>query len=300
MKSSLEFVFSAKVREIFDNFTSLFGIRIAYFGPDGKELEVGLDRPWCEYCLLLRHSLGDEAVCRDSDAERRNQAAISRNLVSYRCHGGLDEAIKPLYLDSSLIGFIMIGQARTESGPPPDKMRRWAGARGDDRLHAAFADLPLHTTTEFSQILVLFSALVDLIVACHLIEIRGRGRIDFLIDRLKLNCAESLSLGDAASLLGLSPGRLAHLLKESSGKSFKEIQTEIRLEKAEELLGARPEIPIKELAFLCGYQDPLYFSRLYRRHRGRSPTESRAAMASGIEGELVTDARAVGAKRPSP
>jgi AraC-like DNA-binding protein len=281
MKSTLELVFSDKVREIFDHFTALFGIRIAYYGPDGKELEVGLSRPWCDYCALLRKELGDDEMCLRSDVERRAEALNSRRRIDYRCHGGLFEAVIPLFVDSNPIGFVMIGQVRTEVAAPEAKLRRWEKLRGDDRLSAAFARVPLRSREDLSHILVIFSALVDLIVACHLIEMRGQKRIDLLLDHLRQNCAEDLSLPDAAAFLGLSPWRLAHLLEESLGKTFKGIQAEIRMDRADELLAAHPDLPIKEVAARCGFGDPLYFSRLYRKLRGRSPSQARAAGTAG-------------------
>lgn len=275
MTSTLEFVFSDEVRSIFDHFTALFGIRIAYYGPDGKELEVGLDRPWCEYCNLIRNELGEDGLCRQSDERWREEALRIGRLVSYRCHGGLYEAVMPLFADSEPIGFAMIGQVRTELAAPGVKLSRWNRLAGDGRLAAAFAAVPSRSSEEMAHILVLFSALVEHIVACRLIEIRGRRRIDLLLDRLRSDCAEDLSLGGAASFLGLSPWRLAHLLKESLGETFKEIQTGIRMNKADELLAAHPDIPIKEVAARCGFDDPLYFSRLYRRLRGCSPSQAR-------------------------
>ncbi|MDA8427366.1 MAG: PocR ligand-binding domain-containing protein, partial [Treponema sp.] len=240
MPSTLGFVFSDKVREIFDHFTALFGIRIAYYGPDGNELEVGLGRPWCEYCALLRNELGDDELCRESDAARRTEALNSGRRIDYTCHGGLFEAVIPLFVDSNPIGFVMIGQVRTEAAAPQAKLRRWEKLRADRSLAASFAKVPLRSRAELSHILVIFSALVDLIVACHLIEMRGQRRIDLLLDHLRRNCAEDLSLPEAASFLGLSPWRLAHVLKESLGKTFKGIQAEIRMDKADELLAALP------------------------------------------------------------
>lgn len=48
----------------------------------------------------------------------------------------------------------------------------------------------------------------------------------------------------------------------------------IRLRQARHLL-RHSNWQIKRIAAECGYPDPLYFSRLYRRWRGRSPTEER-------------------------
>lgn len=110
MNDKLSFLLSEEATKIFDHFTTLFDIRIAYFTPDGRELAVGLDRSWCSWCALLRTELGDDGLCVENDIRGREHARAERGIASYRCHGGLMEAVKPLYADEELIGFIMMGR----------------------------------------------------------------------------------------------------------------------------------------------------------------------------------------------
>lgn len=50
---------------------------------------------------------------------------------------------------------------------------------------------------------------------------------------------------------------------------------ELRIERAYTLLTSQSETSVSEVARACGFSDPLYFSRMYKRFRGHSPTEER-------------------------
>jgi AraC-like DNA-binding protein/ligand-binding sensor protein len=272
MHDSLTFIFRPEVQDIFNHFTALFDIRIAYFAPDGSELKVGMDRPWCLYCRLLRQDIGEEARCLAMDRDRREDAVRERHLVHYRCHAGLTEAIKPLYFDESLLGFIMIGQIRTDPVLPAEKQVRWQELSGTSALRDAFETLPFIGVERFGHILGLFSSLVDYVVQQHFITIRGQKRTSGVVDWLRQHYMENLSLAEAASMVGVSAYRLAHLLREEQGRTFKQLQQSIRLQKAEQLLEHIHGISVKEVAERCGFDDPLYFSRIFRKARGHAPS----------------------------
>ena len=73
-------------------------------------------------------------------------------------------------------------------------------------------------------------------------------------------------------MVGVSAYRLAHLLREEQGRTFKQLQQSIRLQKAEQLLEHIHGISVKEVAERCGFDDPLYFSRIFRKARGHAPS----------------------------
>ncbi len=81
---------------------------------------------------------------------------------------------------------------------------------------------------------------------------------------------EEISLADAAAAAFLSPNYLAHLLKKETGKTFTELVTERRLERAQELL-ANSGSRIAEVAYASGFADERYFTRRFRQWFGMSP-----------------------------
>ena len=83
-----------------------------------------------------------------------------------------------------------------------------------------------------------------------------------------------ITLGDAAAAAGLSATYLAHLLKKETGKSFVDLLTERRMERARELLAHTPQ-RIAAVAAAVGYDDEAYFARRFRQCVGRSPSAYR-------------------------
>jgi two-component system response regulator YesN len=86
--------------------------------------------------------------------------------------------------------------------------------------------------------------------------------------------AESLPLSSAAEAAQVSPAYLSRLFGEHLKTPFIDYLTDLRIAKAEKLL-RESQINIKEAAFAVGYQDPNYFSKIFRKSTGFSPAEYR-------------------------
>jgi AraC-like DNA-binding protein len=56
---------------------------------------------------------------------------------------------------------------------------------------------------------------------------------------------------------------------------------EKRLSQADGLLRSRPELSIGEIAFKSGFDDRFYFSRIYRKYRKKTPSQSRLQFFCG-------------------
>jgi two-component system response regulator YesN len=83
-----------------------------------------------------------------------------------------------------------------------------------------------------------------------------------------------LSLNQVATHVNLSPSYFSVVFSQEVSQTFKEYLTEIRIKKAKELLRTT-NLKSAEIPFRIGYSDPHYFSYVFKKKTGLSPTEFR-------------------------
>ncbi len=96
-----------------------------------------------------------------------------------------------------------------------------------------------------------------------------------VMDYIEQNYAdEELSLNLLASHVNFSPNHLSMIFSQQTGKTFIKYLTDLRMNKAKELLrctGKRSS----SIAVEVGYRDPHYFSYLFKKTQGITPTQYR-------------------------
>jgi len=115
--------------------------------------------------------------------------------------------------------------------------------------------------------------------ACHNVMSRKETRSTGVIDRAKeyimANYKKDISLDDVSKEVDISPYYFSKIFKEATGENFIEYLTNIRIEKAKELLNDT-DMSMKEICVEVGYSNPNYFSRIFKKNVGVSPTEYKA------------------------
>lgn len=88
---------------------------------------------------------------------------------------------------------------------------------------------------------------------------------------------EDISLEALGNKVGLSPIYISKMFKEKLGVNYIDFLTECRIEKAKKLM-ADPDKSLKEISFDVGYHEPNYFSKVFKKMSGLSPTEYRRTL----------------------
>jgi AraC-like DNA-binding protein len=95
------------------------------------------------------------------------------------------------------------------------------------------------------------------------------------IHYLSTQYAEAVSIEMMAETLGYNRAYLSKLFKKATGMTPVTFLLRLRLDKARHLLRERMELTTGQIAASVGFQDPLYFSKQFKRLYGQSPTEYR-------------------------
>ena len=109
--------------------------------------------------------------------------------------------------------------------------------------------------------------------------IRGRRYSDIIEiakDQIrKTYMSDEISLNTIAAEVGMSPSYFSSIFSKEMGKTFVEYLTEIRMDRAKELLMCS-SMKTSEIGYEVGYKDPHYFSYIFKKTQNCTPKEFRA------------------------
>lgn len=100
------------------------------------------------------------------------------------------------------------------------------------------------------------------------------GKLKEALAFLEANYEQKLKIEEVALAHDLNPEQFSRLARQLIGITPLQYLQNIRLGQAMELL-LEEDLPIGEVAYLVGFEDANYFSRLFRRHVGVSPSKFR-------------------------
>ncbi|WP_438823840.1 response regulator transcription factor [Bacillus sp. JJ1566] len=113
----------------------------------------------------------------------------------------------------------------------------------------------------------------------HSTELWKNNQIHGMLTKAKkyidLRYYESLTLEEVAEYIELSPYHFSKLFKEKMGITFIDYVTTVRVNHAKKKMDD-PSKSLKEICYSVGYKDPNYFSRVFKKYTGMSPSEYRS------------------------
>jgi AraC-like DNA-binding protein len=96
-------------------------------------------------------------------------------------------------------------------------------------------------------------------------------------DYLEMNYARKISITDLAAHIGLDRSYFGQLFRQVTGLAPRQYLLKLRMAKACQLMG-HSDLPIGTIARSVGYEDPLLFSRMFRKEMGCSPSGHRRSL----------------------
>lgn len=91
------------------------------------------------------------------------------------------------------------------------------------------------------------------------------------------------NISNLADMLHVSLSHLSTVFKQVTSQNISSYLSAKRLGRAQELL-QDATVPIKQVCRECGYSDPRYFAKLFKKHTGRTPSEYRNLHAGDTQG----------------
>jgi AraC-like DNA-binding protein len=105
-------------------------------------------------------------------------------------------------------------------------------------------------------------------------HLRFSGHLSRVLSYVRDHFREPISLSDAAREVCLSTGYLSRIIRSELHTSFTRYLQRLRIEEAKRLL-RRTNLPVGDVGARCDFSDHSYFTQLFRKETGLSPTDYR-------------------------
>ncbi len=105
----------------------------------------------------------------------------------------------------------------------------------------------------------------------------GNDKLVAAINFVKENLHKPVYLQQVAALACMTPPSFSRYFKQRMKKNFSSFLTELRVEKAKELL-LQSNLSVKEVAYSCGYDSLAHFYKLFKSHTSVSPAKYKSSV----------------------
>jgi AraC-like DNA-binding protein/ligand-binding sensor protein len=262
-----------EVQRLIDSFAHCFKVKITIFSSKMEELIVGLQNPGAKYCQLIQKNLNARYRCLRQDKMMCEQCQDKQELLIYDCYAGFTETVIPIRIENDLIGYAMLGQFRRHEIIPEELRQDWLSGGFDlEQLQTSYMEQPFYNQADLDDMLNLFSMMITFIVTREYVRARRPDFITSLVSWVEDHLTEPTGLDELALAMNKSKSGISHSVKHYMGMSYKQLCIVKRIQRFERIITEDPFISVHEAASRVGYDDPYYFSRIYRKVRSMSPS----------------------------
>lgn len=257
------FIDRIKLYEILKEFHTITGLKVSFI--QNYDLPVlGVPAKICELCRYKQQNRDFYLKCKECDDNAIKEAGKSDNVYIYECHYHLTEALQPVNMYGQHIGYFLLGQMLTDR----EKFIRLNKPTARElELLDHLACPSLEKVQSASKIL---AWLAEYTVLNKDIDLIAKQNLESLERYIAANYATPITVDDLCKYFHYSRPTLFARFKKEYNMGIIEYINNLRLERSTELLA---ENNVNETAARVGFEDANYFSRIFKKKYGVSPSE---------------------------
>lgn len=262
-----------QLESLMKSFYTLSGIRFVLFDTDFHEV-ISYPKENCGFCKLMKGCPKTRRKCNYTDRRSFEKCEKTNDLVLYKCHAGLVEAIMPLHENEKIIGYLMFGQI-TDNPDKTDlfnKIAIWNETYGIDNaeLKSGIDNITYKTDVEIKAAAKIMEACTSFIVYKELIIPDNNKILESVKSYIENHLSESIEIEQLCNKFDVGRTKLYEIFRKEQKMGISKYILRRRLHKAKKLLKTT-ELSIAEIANNVGFSDYNYFSRIYKKQYGKSP-----------------------------
>ena len=251
-----------RLERVLDDFSIATGINVNFADCD-QELPHPRTHANNPFCKAVQATPEGHARCVASDRALLRKCRESRCRACHVCHTGLTDVAVPIYDSEQLLGYIILGQMKTNT--------EYAG---DESLRPIYDALPLYTEKQINAIASVAEMLAQTVLLENLLRPAYRRGVEEAIAYIDAHLCDRLSVSDIARNTYVSKTTLYDAFHRQFSCTVGEYVNERRLSRSRELLRDTAQ-SVESIAQAVGFASTAYYSRTFKKKYGVSPLRFR-------------------------
>ena len=265
----------ARLSELLEDLHTITSFRLSLHDLDGTEWYAAKKRT--AFCDLICDT--EEGYRRCLTCDRRAITAFGQlgRPIQYRCHAGLVDTAVPVVEHGAIVAVILFGQIVDDS--PMDKQwaivqKKCAWYHDMPALERAFYQVPRVSARQIKAFVAVLGACVGNLSLVHG-DMNAQTDQQRLRSYVSIHYSSPLTLDGVAKALGMSRSKLCQVAAAiQPGMTLMKLVTQRRVDMARHLL-THSDAPVRDVAGRVGMADYNYFTKVFKRAAGVSPSQYR-------------------------
>ena len=261
-----------EIYSVLKDFYKISGMKISIYDTEFN-LIYTYPKAHTEFCKCLQEFTDVKEECIKSDNRAFSRVKQSGEVYLYKCHRGLYEAVAPIYNFGTLSGYLMVGQVCDRSNASYEYViEKATEVLGNSKKAKALAKTVKIMDKEIIDAHIsLMIVLAEYITATNKLFSNNERLSKLIKDYINKNYKNKITLSVLSQKFGCSNATIVKEFKKDSGTTVMSYLCEVRLKKAAEMIKSTRK-SFKEISAECGFHDQNYFSKLFTKKYGDSPT----------------------------
>lgn len=269
---------SDKLKRLLTSLYLIAGIQTNIY--DKNAVDIQLFGNHADFCRVMNASPAGHERCLKCDREGVRRCAETRKPYRYRCHAGLWEVIIPIFDSGEPVAFLAFGQLLDDAPYREQWNTTLASLSWYDgdmlELRDCFWRLIRMSESKrraYEDVLYALTSYIQLERIIRSAELSDEQR---LLDYIDKHYMEKLSLKKISAELHMGTTKLCAVAKKISGGdgSVTKLTAQRRVDEAKLLLANR-SLSVAEIAERVGFSDYNYFTKIFKKTVGVTPSEFR-------------------------
>lgn len=267
-----------QTHDILKDFHRITGARVSLHDLDNNEI-AAYPEELSAFCQEVQKNEKVRARCYTADATAFKRVRETGEKYTYKCHCGLIETVAPIYSYGVLTGYFMMGQITDDQSNSIPQIEKSSEDffKNATELKNHVASVPVLKAEMLDSYINILEVLAEYMTETNRLTAKDRDLPAAIKSYIHRFYQHKISVELLCDTFNCSRTTLMNRFREKYGKTIVEYLTEYRLKKAADML-SDGAAQIKNVSIDCGFLDQNYFTKVFQKHFGKTPSEYRTAV----------------------